>query len=77
MCGDTLDEKKLVETPWMTVDEVALYLSVSPGTIRNWVSQHYVPFARRGRVVRFHRGRIDEWLGRGACKGRSQRAPSL
>jgi len=58
------------QSPWMTVREVAHYLSVSPGTIRNWVSQRYIPFARRGRVVRFHRERIDRWLSAGACKGR-------
>ncbi len=51
-----------VDTPWMTIHQVALYLSVSPGTVRNWVSQRRVPFARRGRVVRFHRNRIDRWL---------------
>jgi len=60
-----------IETPWMTVREVAVYLSVSPGTIRNWVSQRYIPFAKRGRVVRFHRGRIDEWLSRNASRGRT------
>ena len=54
----------------MTVQEAAAYLGVCPGTIRNWVSQKYIPYARRARVVRFHRDRIDEWLGRGACKGR-------
>jgi ribonucleoside-diphosphate reductase alpha chain len=49
----------------MTVREVADYLSVSPGTVRSWVSQCYIPHARRGRAVRFHRARIDEWLARG------------
>ena len=60
-------------TPWMTVSEVADYLSVSPGTVRNWVSQRYVPFARRGRVVRSHREKIDQWLSAGACSGRRKR----
>lgn len=59
-----------LETPWMTIGEVSAYLSVSPGTVRNWVSRHYIPYARRGRVVRFHRERIDEWLNRGASKRR-------
>jgi len=58
------------ESPWMTIKEVADYLSVSAGTVRNWVSQRYIPFARRGRVVRFHRESIDRWLNVGASKGR-------
>ena len=57
-------------SPWMTVVQVAEYLSVSPGTVRNWVSQRYIPFARRGRVVRFHRDKIDQWLSAGASRGR-------
>jgi excisionase family DNA binding protein len=76
--SETVTEHKIaIETPWMTVQEVAMYLSVSPGTIRNWVSRKYIPFAKHGRVVRFHRDRIDEWLRRGACQGRSRLAPSL
>jgi len=54
----------------MTVEQLADYLSVSHGTIRNWVSQKYIPHARRGRVVRFHRQQIDAWLAADACPGR-------
>lgn len=63
------------ESPWMTVLEVAYYLSVSPGTVRNWVSQRYIPFARRGRVVRFHQEKIDTWLSISSCEGRRRPAP--
>ena len=64
------EEAKAAVTPWMTIEEVAGYLSVSVGTVRNWVSQKYIPHARRGRVVRFHKSEIDRWLSAGACKGR-------
>jgi len=64
------EREKQVDTPWMTVEEVARYLSVSPGTVRNWVSQKYIPHAKRGRVVRFHRSKIDLWLSRNSCPGR-------
>jgi excisionase family DNA binding protein len=77
MSDTTTKDKIAIETPWMTVQEVAVYLSVSPGTIRNWVSRRYIPHVKRGRVVRLHRDRIDEWLRRGACQGRSRLAPSL
>ena len=77
MTSETTHQKVQTESPWITVEEVAAYLTVSPGTVRNWVSQQYIPFARRGRVVRFHRNRINEWLSRGACKGRLQRALDL
>ena len=58
------------DSPWMTVEQLADYLSVSPGTIRNWVSQRYVPYAKKGRMVRFHRQKIDTWLAADSCLGR-------
>ena len=78
MSGQVTDNKTTgQETPWLTVEEVADYLSVSAGTVRNWVSQQDIPHAKRGRVVRFHRDRIDAWLSRGACKGRTSPTPPI
>lgn len=64
-------EGKASESPWMNPEQTAQYLSVAIGTLRNWTSQRYIPFARRGRVVRYHRAELDKWLSRGACKGRT------
>jgi excisionase family DNA binding protein len=64
-------------SPWLTVSQLAEYLSVSPGTVRNWVSQRYIPFAKRGRIVRFHRQRIDAWLMADACLGRPTIAQNI
>ncbi len=63
-----------IESPWLNPTEAAAYLGIALGTLRNWVSQRYIPFARRGRVVRFHREKLDAWLRRGECVGRTQRA---
>ena len=71
---DQENHRPLKETPWLTIQELSQYLSVSVGTVRNWVSQRYIPFARRGRVVRFHREKIDQWLMSGACRGRLNHA---
>ncbi len=57
-------------TPWMKPETAAEYLGVALGTLRNWTSAGYVPHSKRGRVVRYHRDRIDEWLRDGACSGR-------
>lgn len=53
------------KTPWLTPLEAADYLGVALGTVRNWVYRRRIPFARRGRVVRFHRDRLDAWLASG------------
>jgi excisionase family DNA binding protein len=62
---------------WMTVEQVAVYLSVSPGTVRNWVSQKYIPHAKKGRIVRFNRQAIDAWLSADSCPGRNTIAQKI
>jgi len=70
-------KEKCVNSPWLTVEQLADYLSVSSGTIRNWVSQKYIPHIKKGRIVRFHRNQIDAWLSANACPGRHTIAQSL
>jgi excisionase family DNA binding protein len=58
-------------SPWMSPRETARYLGIALGTLRNWTSARFIPYSKRGRVVRYHRDAIDRWLARGACSGRT------
>jgi excisionase family DNA binding protein len=58
-------------SPWMGPEETARYLGIALGTLRNWTSAHYIPFVKKGRIVRYHRLVIDRWLAKGACRGRA------
>ena len=69
MTDDRMDERSC--SPWMTPEEAARYLGIALGTLRNWTSAKYVPHAKRGRVVRYHREQLDKWLSKGACPGRA------
>jgi excisionase family DNA binding protein len=64
-------------SPWMTPEETSRYLGVALGTLRNWTSARYIPFARRGRVVRYRRETIDRWLAKGSCPGRTTLAMTM
>src|SRR5262249_25253810 len=66
---DRKDERS--GSPWMLPGGAAQCLGIAVGTLRNWTSARYVPHARRGRVVRYHRDQIDRWLLKGACPGRA------
>jgi excisionase family DNA binding protein len=55
----------------MPPEQAAEYLGIALGTLRNWTSARYIPFSRRGRVVRYHRDALDRWLSKGSCTGRS------
>ncbi len=59
---------KETQTPWMTTENAAAYLSVSPGTMHNWRSKGVGPTDRTvGRIVRYHRDDLDDFLLAGAA----------
>jgi excisionase family DNA binding protein len=66
-----METPKSVRNDWMSPRVAADYLGVAIGTLRNWTSARYVPHAKRGRVVRYHRVELDSWLAAGSCPGRT------
>lgn len=50
-------------TQFLTVDEFATELGISPGTIYGWRHRKYGPPAHKiGGQVRYRRTDIDEWI---------------
>lgn len=62
------------KSPWLSPSEAAFYLGVTIGHVRNLTSRREIPFARRGRIVRYRSDLLDEWLALDMCHGRSHRA---
>lgn len=60
--------------PLMTADEVAEYLSVSPGTIYNRTSKGEMPFVKVGSSLRFRRSEIDRWVEEQAGRSTTEAA---
>lgn len=54
----------------LTYEQLAHALQLSPGTLRNWVSQQYIPYVKIGRAVRFDPVAIQHWLRKRAHPGR-------
>jgi len=46
----------------LTTDEVADFLNVTPACVRKWVHLGFIPTVKLGRVVRFERSAIEEWV---------------
>jgi excisionase family DNA binding protein len=67
-------ESSASASPWLTPAACAAYLRIALGTLRNWTSEHFIPYSKRGGVVRYHKETIDRWLARGGCQGRSNHA---
>lgn len=52
---------------WMSVNEIAAYLSVSKDTVYAWISGKGMPAHRVGRFWRFQRAEVDTWVKSGGA----------
>lgn len=50
------------EKRYMTVSEVAEYLTVRPSTIRTWTRDRKIPTIALGSLVRYDKEQIDKWM---------------
>lgn len=49
---------------YMTTEQLADYLQVTPWTIYGWTNRREIPFSKIGpRSYRFDKDKIDEWMG--------------
>jgi len=66
-----------VKAEWMSLREAAVYLRLSPNTLRTWIRERGLPAAKlSGTVVRIRRADLDAWveeqaeINRGRQRGR-------
>ena len=43
---------------WLTVDEVAAALKVTPWTVRHWAKKGEIEYRRYGNLLRFNAGKV-------------------
>lgn len=46
----------------LTIDDVAEWMGVKPGTVRSWVFYRRIPYVKVGALVRFDRAELVCWL---------------
>lgn len=54
-----------MEDRWLSVDEVAAYLGVKRDTIYKWIERKQMPAKKVGRLWKFKKEQIDEWVNAG------------
>lgn len=50
---------------WIGIDEVATYMGVTKESIRNWIKKTDIPAHKIGKLWKFKRSEIDEWIKSG------------
>jgi excisionase family DNA binding protein len=56
-----------VEDRWLSLEEIAMYLGISRDTACTWLSRRGLPGHRIGRLRKFKREEVDEWVGVGGA----------
>lgn len=50
---------------WIGLTDAARYLDVTPDTIRNWIKKTDIPAHKIGKLWKFKRSELDEWVKSG------------
>lgn len=52
---------------WLSVDEICAHLGISRDTVYNWIDRKSMPAHRVGRLWKFMRAEVDEWVRSGGA----------
>lgn len=56
-----------MEDRWLSVDEICAHLGVSRDTVYKWIEQKGMPAHRAGRLWKFKKDDVDEWMRAGGA----------
>lgn len=57
-----------MEDRWLSVEEMSNYLGVSSDTVYRWIDGHNMPAHKMGRLWKFKKDEIDEWVKSGGAR---------
>jgi len=55
-------QESKMEDRWLSVDEIATYLGIKRDTVYKWIGDKKMPAHRVGRLWKFRREEVDEWV---------------
>lgn len=59
--------ESVMEDRWLSVDEIAAYLGIKRDTVYKWISEKQMPSHRMGRLWKFRKEEVDEWVKTGGA----------
>jgi excisionase family DNA binding protein len=58
---------RVVDDRWLSVDEIADYLSVVKASIYRWIERRNLPAHKLGKLWKFKRDEVDAWVRSGGA----------
>lgn len=62
-----------MEDRWLSVDKIRKYLGISNDTVYRWIDRHNMPAHRMGRLWKFKKDAVDEWVKAGGAAEHNKR----
>ncbi len=62
-----------MDNRWCSVDEIAKHLGVKRDTIYKWISEKQMPAHRVGRLWKFQKSEIDDWVRSGGAADKTNK----
>lgn len=63
----------MLEDRWLSVDEIAAYLGIKRDTVYKWIENKSMPSHKVGRLWKFRKEEIDEWVKAGEAAEQPKR----
>ena len=67
---DRCDMDGKLEDRWLSLYEIADYLGIKPGTVYMWIIRKEMPAHKAGKLWKFRKAEIDEWILSGRADDR-------
>jgi len=61
-----------MEDRWLSVDEIAAYLGIKRDTVYRWIGERNLPGHKIGRLWKFRKEDIDDWVKSGGADNHRQ-----
>ncbi len=58
----------MIEDRWLSVDEIAFYLGIKRDTVYKWIDNRQMPSHKVGRLWKFRKEEVDEWVRNGGAR---------
>ena len=57
---------EVYEDKWIGIEEASTYMDVTKDTVRNWIKKTDIPAHRVGKLWKFKKSELDEWIKSGS-----------
>ena len=61
------------EDRWLSVEEICKHLGISKDTVYRWIDKNCMPAHKIGRLWKFKKNEVDEWVRSGGATENSEK----